>query len=246
MVAVAECFRGDGEILANPIGTMPMIGGRLAKATFEPALVMTDGEALLVENILPVGVDAPEKVVEAWNPYRSMFDIVWSGRRHVMMGASQIDAFGNQNFAFIGSHAQPKAQLLGMRGAPGNTINDTHVVLDPEPLDAGVRARRSTSSAASATTGPPRSGRRRAVPRRSCASSPTSRVLDFETPDHRMRLAFGAPGRHASTRSSRPPGSSSRSTDDVPETRLPTDEELQLIREVIDPNGLGEQEVPDP
>ena len=35
-VALAECFRGDGEILANPIGTLPTIGGRLAKATFEP------------------------------------------------------------------------------------------------------------------------------------------------------------------------------------------------------------------
>jgi hypothetical protein len=31
---------------------------------------------------------------------------------------------------------------------------------------------------------------------------------------------------------------------DVPESRLPTDEELHLIREVVDPNGLGEQEVP--
>ena len=57
MVAVAECFRGDGEILANPIGTIPMIGGRLARATFEPDLVMTDGEALLVANAVPVGVD---------------------------------------------------------------------------------------------------------------------------------------------------------------------------------------------
>ena len=54
-----------------------------------------------------------------------MFDVVWSGRRHVMMGASQIDAYGNQNFAAIGSdYAKPKAQLLGFRGAPGNTIND--------------------------------------------------------------------------------------------------------------------------
>jgi hypothetical protein len=31
---------------------------------------------------------------------------------------------------------------------------------------------------------------------------------------------------------------------DVPESRPPTDEELHLIREVVDPNGLGEQEVP--
>ena len=50
VIAVAEAFRGDGEIMANPIGTIPMIGGRLARATFEPDLVMTDGEALLVAN----------------------------------------------------------------------------------------------------------------------------------------------------------------------------------------------------
>ena len=49
-VAVADCFRGDGEILANPIGTIPMIGGRLARATWEPDLMMTDGEAALIAN----------------------------------------------------------------------------------------------------------------------------------------------------------------------------------------------------
>ncbi len=54
-----------------------------------------------------------------------MFDVVWSGRRHVMMGASQIDPYGNQNFAAIGvDYTRPKVQLLGFRGAPGNTIND--------------------------------------------------------------------------------------------------------------------------
>ena len=40
-----------------------------------------------------------------------------------MMGATQIDRYGNQNIACIGDFEKPKAQLLGMRGAPGNTIN---------------------------------------------------------------------------------------------------------------------------
>ena len=40
-----------------------------------------------------------------------------------MMGATQIDRFGNQNIACIGPWAQPKSQLLGVRGAPGNTVN---------------------------------------------------------------------------------------------------------------------------
>src|SRR6478752_3291612 len=120
----AEVCCGDGEILANPIGTIPMIGGRLAKATFEPLLLMTDGEALLVENPMPVGVSDGQKVVAGWNPYRTMFDWVWSGRRHVMMGATQIDQYGNQNIAMLGGLERPKVQLLGFRGAPGNTIND--------------------------------------------------------------------------------------------------------------------------
>ena len=32
--------------------------------------------------------------------------------------------------------------------------------------------------------------------------------------------------------------------DDVVESRLPTDEELTLIRDVLDPDGRAEQEVP--
>src|SRR5207245_3507434 len=124
VVAVAECFRGDGEILANPIGNVPMIGGRLARESFEPDLVMTDGEAMLVADPMAVGVDGAERVVEAWIPYRAMFDVVWSGRRHIMMGASQVDRYGNQNIAAIGDYAVPKAMLLGFRGAPGNTINN--------------------------------------------------------------------------------------------------------------------------
>ena len=47
-VALAEAFRGDGEILASPIGMLPSIGARLAKLTFEPDLLLTDGVASLI------------------------------------------------------------------------------------------------------------------------------------------------------------------------------------------------------
>ena len=122
-VAIAEAFRGDGEILCNPIGTTPIIGGRLARATFEPDMVMTDTISVLAANTLPVGDPDAERLVEAWMPYRDIFDVVWSGRRHIVMGASQIDARGNQNLAAIGDWQKPKAQLLGLRGAPGNLVN---------------------------------------------------------------------------------------------------------------------------
>ena len=107
VVACAEVWRGDGAVLASPIGTVPTIGARLAKATFEPDLLVTDGEAVLVANPLPVGAGPHAKVVEGWMPYRFVFDVVWSGRRHVMMGATQIDRHGNQNIACIGEWARP-------------------------------------------------------------------------------------------------------------------------------------------
>ena len=240
--AIADCFAHDGEILANPIGTLPMIGGRLAKATVAPELVMTDGEALLVENVLPVGATAPDKVVAGWNPYRSMFDVVWSGRRHVMMGASQIDMWGNQNFAFIGARDKPRTQLLGMRGAPGNTINDktsywipahsARVFVPAVDVVSGVgydRARALGDGAA-------RFHQLGRVVTNLC-------VCDFETPDNRMRLRSVHPGVPvdevvAAT------GFELAVDGDIPESRLPTDDELRWIREVIDPDGLGEQEVP--
>jgi acyl CoA:acetate/3-ketoacid CoA transferase beta subunit len=124
-VALAEIFRGDGEILANPIGTTPMIGGRLARATFEPELMMTDSEATLIADDRAYGW-GDDKVVETWNPYRRMFDLLWGGRRHVVMTPVQIDPFGNMNFAAIGGTVdRPKVQLLGFRGGPGNTISHT-------------------------------------------------------------------------------------------------------------------------
>ena len=57
-VAVAEVFRGDGEILASSFGTVPAVGARLARLTFEPDLMMTDGIASLVADVRPVSTAA--------------------------------------------------------------------------------------------------------------------------------------------------------------------------------------------
>ena len=91
MVACAEAWRGDGEIMASPFGTIPALGARLARLTFEPDLVLTDGEAALMANTPPVGSGPQDAVIEAWMPYRRVFELLWSGRRHIMMMASQVD-----------------------------------------------------------------------------------------------------------------------------------------------------------
>jgi acyl CoA:acetate/3-ketoacid CoA transferase beta subunit len=232
-VAVAECFRGDGEIVANPIGTIPRIGGLLARRSFEPDLVMTDGEAMLTNA-------AGE--VEAWNPYRSMFDVVWSGRRHVMMGGSQLDPFGNHNFAAIGDMQRPKAQLLGFRGAPGNTVNNVtsywvpnhgpRVFVSRVDVVTGVGYDRAASAGAAAT----KYHELRHVVTNLC-------VLDFDTPDHRMRLRSLHPGVSVDDVVTAT-GFELDVPDDVPTSREPTPEELEIIAE-LDPRGSRLKEVPE-
>jgi len=241
-VAVAEAFRGDGEILANPIGTIPMVGGRLARASFEPDLCMTDGEAALIGNDSSYELSAEEKIYEYSNPYRSMFDWVWSGRRHVMMGATQVDQYGNQNIAAIGDYAQPRTMLLGYRGAPGNTINDTTSYWVPNHSPQVVCAKVDTvcgigyDRAAELGEQAARFHEIRRVVTNLC-------VIDFETPDHRARIRSVHPGAtveevQAAT------GFELVIPDDVPESRVPTDEELRLLYTVIDPEGRRETEVP--
>jgi acyl CoA:acetate/3-ketoacid CoA transferase beta subunit len=231
VVACAEAWRGDGEILASPIGVLPGVAARLAKATFAPDLLLTDGVASLV---------TPECVVEGWMPYRSVFDTVWSGRRHVMMGASQIDRFGNQNISCIGEHARPKAQLVGMRGAPGNTINhatsywvpahSARVFVPKVDVVCGVGYDRA------ATLG--RAGRfhglRRVVTNLA--------VLDFDTPDHAMRIASCHPGVSVDD-VARATGFPLVVPEHVATTRVPTPDELHLLRDVIDPQSTAAREL---
>ena len=240
-VAIAETFRGDGEILVSCFGTTPAVGARLARMTFEPDILMTDGICSLLAGVDPVSGEKPEPVVEGWTPFRSIFDLLWGGRRHVMMFASQIDRYGNQNFACIGEHAAPKAQLLGMRGAPGNTIShktsywvanhSPNVFVEKVDVVSGVGYDRARE------LGPQTS-------RFHCIHRVISNlgVFDFQTEDNRMRLASVHPGVSVDEIVQKT-GFELVIEGDVPTSAEPTSEQLQLIRTAIDPKGLLNKEV---
>jgi acyl CoA:acetate/3-ketoacid CoA transferase beta subunit len=174
-------------------------------------------------------------------PYRRVFDVVWSGRRNLIMMASQIDRTGNQNISAIGSWARPKAQLVGVRGAPGNTVNhstsywvpnhSTRSFVEQVDVVSGVGYARAAAAGPSAT---------RFHEIRYVISN--LGVFDFATADHTMRLASVHPGVPveevvAAT------GFALVVPDEVPETRDPTPEELDLLRTVLDPRGLRDREV---
>jgi acyl CoA:acetate/3-ketoacid CoA transferase beta subunit len=253
-VAIAEAFRGDGERLCNPIGNLPLIGGRLALATFEPELALTDGFYTLVDpqspdDVPPIGVSEAERLagrtVAHWNPYREMFGLLWQGKRHVMMGATQIDRYGNQNIAAIGDWHQPRRQLLGFRGAPGNTINHTtsywvpnhspRVFVESVDVVCGIGYDRA------AALGPVAS--RFHEVRRVVSNLG---VFDFVVPEGesvaRMRLASVHPGVSVDE-VVEATGFELVLADEVPESRVPDAAELDRIAQ-LDPSGLRFAEVP--
>ncbi|MEU7630760.1 CoA-transferase [Nocardia sp. NPDC049220] len=237
-LACAEIFRGAGEIMASPMSPMSILGARLAKLTTEPDLLLSDGAALLLAETPPLGGKAP---IEGWIPFRKVFDVVASGRRHVVMGANQIDRFGNQNISAFGPPQRPTRQMFGVRGAPGNTVNHatsywvsrhtTRVFTERVDIVSGVGYDKVDGT------------------------NPAFRylhlhrvvtnlgVFDFEGPGHTMRARSLHPGvtadEVAENTSFEIVGLA-----DASDSRLPTAEELRLIREVLDPGKIREIEVP--
>jgi acyl CoA:acetate/3-ketoacid CoA transferase beta subunit len=239
-VACADAWRGDGEILASAFGVVPTVGVRVAKATFEPGLLVTDGESYLVANTLPLGATDDDKIVEGWVPFRTVFEMVWAGSRHAMLGASQLDRYGNSNISCIGDWAKPEVQLIGVRGAPGNSINhpvsywvpnhSPRVFVDRVDMVSGVGYDRAWEAVVDE-----RHDIRRVVTNLG--------VFDFETRERTMRVRSLHPGVSIDD-ALEATGFDLATSEDVAQTREPTEEEIHLIRDVIDPGGLRRQEVP--
>ncbi|MFZ3556834.1 MULTISPECIES: CoA-transferase subunit beta [unclassified Streptomyces] len=235
VIACADAWRGNGEVLASPMGGMvPVFASRLAKRTFSPELMLTDGEAMLV------GLDGQR---EGWLPYRQHLALTTGGKRHIMMGASQLDRFGNMNISCIGDWSRPDRQLIGVRGAPVNTLNNAvsywvakhspRVFVEKVDMISGVGYDSAAAAGPSAT-------RYHRIPR----VVTNLAVLDFDTADHAMRLVSVHPGVTVAEVQEAtgfalvlPEGG------EVPTTREPTAEELRLIREVIDPDTKRDREV---
>src|SRR5262249_42070517 len=148
----------------------------------------------------------------------------------------------NQNISCIGDWSRPKAQLLGVRGAPGNTIShpvsywvprhSRRVFVDRVDMVSGVGYDRAAGLG-------PRAARHHEL--RVVVTNLA--VLDFQPAAHAIRPRSAPPGA--------PAGDVPAATgfplavpDQVPVTRLPTAPELALIRGQLDPAGLREKELP--
>ena len=237
IVACAEAWRDDGELMATGIGPLPRLGSALCKTLYNPALQTTDGECYYGDEPVPPGKRTAPVVMEGYANYDRVFSALWGGRRHSMVGPTQFDRFGQANISVIGSHDKPKAAMLGARGFPGNSICHPNSFFFPShnkrslvegEVDfvcmAGYNPERYLGGK------PPKGLDLRIIVTNLC-------VMDFGGPDHQVRVVSLHPGVTFDEVQENTGFPLARIAEQVPTTPAPTAEQLALISK-LDPNNV--------
>ena len=245
IVAAARELAGQGVCFVG-VG-LPNIAVNLAKRTVNPdlELVYEAGVFGARPARLPLSIGDPTIVTGA-TAVVSMFELfafyLQRGLIDVgFLGAAQIDRFGNINTTVIGDYAAPTTRLPGSGGACEIAINARQRVRDHAPVVALVRRDDRLPDVARE---PRRRGAGGAHPARGRLERPRAvggrdRPRDLALRrDRRDAAGLAAPGGHARRRPRDdrlgPEGQRRRSRSTPP----PTVEELRLVREELDPEGV--------
>ena len=237
--ACSQAFKTDREMIATGIGPIPRVGAGLARLTHSPGLMMTDGEAYLVEQPVPIGPRGYDDRKKAGHlPFSRFFDsAVWTGRRHAMVTPTQIDKYGQTNLSALGgTHAQPKIQMLGVRGFPGNSIYHINSMFVPTH-STRVFVEGEVDMVSSAGYNPAKriagadySG----IDLRRMITNLC--VMDFGGPDNAVRVIHLHPGVSFGD-VQEATGFELIEADDISTTPMPSDEDLAIM-DRLDPTGI--------
>jgi len=243
--AASEAWRNDGEVLATGIGTLPRLAASLSMLSTNPDLMMTDSEAFLLSAPNPIGPRAADfkPAYETWMGFSRIFDNVWGGKRHAMVGPTQIDRFGQANISCIGDYAKPKAMMLGVRGFPGNSISHANSFFVPGH-NTRVFKDGECDVVASIGYNPARLAKGYSLDEVDIRLVITDLcVMDFGGPGHQIRLRSLHPGITVE-QVQQNTGFPVFVPEDVITTPAPTAEQLEIIRR-MDPHNLRARELKD-
>ena len=231
--ASSKAWHGDGEILATGIGLIPRIAAGLAKLTHNPDLMMTDGETYLISRPVPMGKrDVSNDQVEGYMSYSRVFENLWGGKRHAMVTPTQIDSFGQTNISAIGDYNSPKVQLLGVRGFPGNFINHKNSIFIPNhSVKTFVEGEVDMVSGMGFKNKDLSNGKFEIK-----LVVTNLGVFDFSGESNNLQLLSLHPGVNVDDVVTNTGFDVLIKSDEI--TSMPSNEELTLIREVLDPQGF--------
>ena len=236
--AASDAWINDGEVLATGIGIVPRLAASLSMLSSNPNLMMTDSEAWLVSEPVPIGPrNGYEIKREGWMGFTRIFDNVWSGKRHAMVGPTQVDRFGQANISMIGTdYDKPRAMMLGVRGFPGNSISHANSFFVPNH-STKVFVDGEVDMVASVGYNPARLARGWSLDDIDVRMIFTNlAVMDFGGPGHQLQVVSVHPG-VSTAQVQEATGFALHIPANVPETAAPTDAQLALLAR-LDPHNL--------
>lgn len=247
---LASCFQ-DGDQACNGMASfLPVSAFMLARLTHAPDLIWLAGAVGLDPR--PAKVPASTLESQLWNDsvmYLEQYGDFWTyalnGRwlQKFCVGAAQIDAYGNANNSVIGDdYHRPKVRLPGTAGLGDmGSIGKTLYYWNPNHNPRAFVERVDFVSCAGYLGG----GDERE--QLGLAGGPdlvvtNLGVLDFEPKSKRMRLRSVHPGVTVEQIQAATGFELAMPEGKVHETRPPTEEQVRLIRECIDPDGMRKRE----
>ena len=243
MVCVAARQLEDGKTAV--IGTgMPLAAAMLAQKTHSPNLIILFEAGSVAPQLARLPVSVADSATQTGAlMHSSMNEVMEACQRglvdYTFLGGAQIDAYGNINTTMIGTNYQhPKTRLPGSGGANDlASLCWKTLIITPhdkrrfaEKLDFVTTPGYLTGPGARERAGlPPGGGPYKVIT--------TLALMGFDADTKRMRVESLHPGVSrdeviANT------GFAMLFVDPLPTTVEPTDEELRVLREVVDPQGL--------
>jgi glutaconate CoA-transferase, subunit B len=228
---------------------IPMCAMRLAQRTHAPNLWTLYGGSGAVNSKLPGLLESAADYrnltgAEYRAPLNDIIDYEFTGRFTVcFLGGMQVDQYGAMNMVCIGDYARPRVRGPGTVGL-AFTAAFQRVVIYVQHHNPRIFVPR-----VDFVSGPGhRDADALAAYRLPWAQGPVLvvtplAVLDFATPDRRLRLRSVHPG-HIADEVAAQTGFPLAMPDPVPTTEPPTPEQLRIIREELDPDGVLRRLIP--
>ena len=230
----------DGEVVFTGTG-LPMLGGMLAQHTHAPNCVLIFETGTVDPQLaqLPMAVSDPRvaRLASTAGGLIDVFSILQAGHVDVgFLGGAQVDIFGNINSTSVGDYHHPQVRFTGSGGACDIACLAKRVIIVarhekrrfPERVDYITSPGWLSGPGAREEAGLPRGGPTAVVT--------TMAIIRFNNETKRAYLASYHPGLT--------PGEVAQNTgfqlDTSPavETESPTEEEIRILREVVDPEGV--------
>lgn len=239
--ALARSFGPEDEFIVATTNNLGMVGVALAQRLYAPRMKMhvnAKGRGALLGHVrVPFATGEPsDELIETAFNMKEIFETIHRGKWSMLMQPVQIDSLGNTNLLLIGDKKKPSRIFLGPRGLPDNTVNGARV--DYVIPDHNTRVFvENVDFICGIGEGP---AREQGIVRWKAQETVFSNlgVFDFDEATGRMRvksLYTDVTIEQVIDNT----GFELVIPDPVPKAELPTKEELQLLREEIDPLGTA-------